>query len=52
MALPTWIGNNDGIGGVIDDNGVVDVVVDDIVWRRRNIIRRVDIDGHRRIGRD
>jgi hypothetical protein len=52
LALPTWIGNHNGIGGVIDDNRVVDVVVDDIVWRRRNVVRRVDIDGHRSIGRD
>jgi hypothetical protein len=52
LALPARIGNDDGIGDVIDDNGVVDVVVDDIVWRRRNIVWRVDIDGHRSIGRD
>jgi hypothetical protein len=52
LGLPTWIGNHNGIGGVIDDNRVVDVVVDDIVWRRRNVVWRVDIDGHRSIGRD
>src|SRR4029077_13140469 len=52
LALPAWIGNYNGIGGVIDDNRVVDVVVDDIVWRRRNVVWRVDIDGHRSIGRD
>ena len=46
MGLPAWIGNYDGIGYVIDDNGVVDVVVDDIVRRRRDIVRRVDIDGY------
>lgn len=52
MGLPAWIGNDDGIGDVIDDNRVVDVVVDDVVWRRRNVVRRVDIDGHRSIGRN
>ena len=52
MALPAWIGDDDGIGRVVDDNGVVDVVVDDVVGRRRNVVRRVDIDRHRDIGRD
>ena len=52
MALPTWIGYDHGIGDVVDDNGVVDVVVDHIVWRRRNVVWRVDIDGHRNVGRD
>jgi hypothetical protein len=49
LGLPAWIGDYDGIGGVIDDNRVVDVVVDDIVWRRRNVVWRVDIDRHRHI---
>jgi len=37
----------------IDDDRVVDVVVDDIVWRRRNVFRRVDPDRteHNRNGR-
>ena len=45
MGLPAWIGNYNGIGGVIDDDSVVDVVVDDVAWRRRNIFRRVDQTG-------
>ena len=52
MSLPTWIGNYNGIGGVIDDDGVVDVVVDDIVWRRRNVFWRVDPDRYRNINRN
>ncbi len=52
MALPAWIGDYNGIGRVIDDNGVVDVVVNDIVWRRRNVVWRVDINRHRSISRD
>ena len=49
MALSIWIGNYNGIGRVIDDNSVVNVVVDDIVRWRRNVFRRVDPDGHRKI---
>jgi hypothetical protein len=30
----------------------VDVVVDDIIGRRRNVVWRVDIDRHRHIGRN
>jgi hypothetical protein len=52
LGLPTWIGNYNGIGRVIDDNSVVNVVVDDIVWRRRNVFWRVDPDRHRRISRN
>ena len=52
MGLPAWIGNYNGIGGVIDDDRVVDVVVDDIVWRRRNVFRRVDPDRDRNINRN
>jgi len=52
LALSTWIGNYNGIGRVIDDNSVVNVVVDDIVWRRRNVFRRVDPDRHRKISRN
>ena len=49
MGLPAWIGNYNGIGGVIDDHTVVDVVVDDIVWRRRNVFWRVDPHRYRHI---
>jgi len=52
LGLPSWIGNYNGIGRVVDDNSVVDVVVDDIVWRRRNVFGRVDPDRHRRIDRN
>jgi len=52
LALPTRIGDYNGIGRVVDDNRVVDVVVDDIVGRRRNVVWRVDIDRHRRISRN
>jgi len=52
LALSTWIGNYNGVGRVIDDNCVVNVVVDDIVRRRRNVFRRVDPDRHRRISRN
>jgi hypothetical protein len=52
LGLPTWTGNYDGIGRVIDDNSVVDVVVDDIIWRRRNVFWRVDPDRHRHINRN
>jgi hypothetical protein len=52
LALPTRIGDDNGIGRVVDDNRVVDVVVDDIVGRRRNVVWRVDIDRHRRISRN
>jgi hypothetical protein len=38
--------------GVIDDDSVVDVVVDDIVWRRRNVFWRVDPDRYRNINRN
>ena len=51
MGLPTRIGDYDGIGRVIDDNRVVDVVVDDIIGRRSNVVWRVDIDRHRSINR-
>ena len=52
MGLPARIGDYDGIGRVINDNRVVDVVVDDIIGRRRNVVWRVDIDRHRHIGRN
>jgi hypothetical protein len=52
LGLPTWIGNYNGIGGVIDDDSIVDVVVDDIVWRWRNVIWRVDPDRYRNINRN
>ena len=52
LALPARIGNYNGIGSVIDDNGVVNVVVDDVIWRRRNVVRRVDIDRYRSINRN
>src|SRR5260370_349529 len=52
LGLPAWIGNYNGIGGVIDDDRVVDVVVDDIVWRRRNVFWRVDPDRYRNINRN
>jgi hypothetical protein len=52
LALPAWIGNYNGIGSVIDDNGVVNVVVDDVIWRRRNVVRRVDIDRYRSVNRN
>jgi len=52
LALPTRIGNYDGVGDVIDDNGVVDVVVDDVIRRRRDIVWRVDIDRQGSIGRN
>jgi hypothetical protein len=52
LGLPAWIGNYNGIGGVIDDDSVVDVVVDDIVWRRRNVFWRVDPDRYRNINRN
>ena len=52
LGLPTWIGNYNGIGGVIDDDSIVDVVVDDIVWRWRNVFWRVDPDRYRNIHRN
>ena len=52
LGLPTWIGNYNGIGGVIDDDSIVDVVVDDIVWRWRHVFWRVDPDRYRNIHRN
>jgi hypothetical protein len=52
LGLPTRIGDYDGIGRVVDDNRVVDVVVDDIIGRRGNVVGCVDIDRHRHIGRN
>ncbi len=45
MGLPAWIGDDNGIGRV-------DVVVDDIVWRRRHVFRRVDPHRYRHIDRN
>ena len=52
LGLPTWIGNYNGIGGVIDDDSIVDVVVDDIVRRWRNVFWRVDPDRYWNINRN
>ena len=52
MGLPAWICNDDGIGRIVDDNRVVDVVVNDVIRRRCHIFGCVDPDRYRRIGRN
>ena len=39
MSLSGLIGDRYNVGGVIDDDGVVDVVVDDVFRRRRYVFR-------------
>jgi len=35
--LALWVSDRDQIGCVVDDNRVVDVVVDDVAWRWRDL---------------
>jgi hypothetical protein len=50
--LPGRIGHRHRIGGVVDDNSVVDVVVDEVVRRRLNVSRRIDPHRYRHIHRN
>jgi hypothetical protein len=52
LSLPGRIGHRDRIGRVVDDNGIVNVVVDEVVRRRRNVPRRIDPHRHRHIDRN
>ena len=52
MSLSGLIGDRYNVGGVIDDHGVVDVVVDDVFRRRRDVFRGTDPYRHRRIVRN
>jgi hypothetical protein len=51
LGLPAWICNCHRVRHVVDHDGVVDVVVDHIAWRRRHISRRTDPDRNRPVGR-
>ena len=51
MSLSGLIGDRYNVGGVIDDDGVVDVVVDDIFRRRRDVFRGTYPNRDRRIVR-
>jgi hypothetical protein len=52
LTLPGWIGHRNRIGRVVDDNSIVDVVVDEVVRRRRNVLRWIAPHGHRHINRN
>jgi hypothetical protein len=49
LGLALRVGNRDQIGGVVDDDRVVDVVVDDVAWRRLDLRRRRHPHRHRPI---
>ncbi len=51
LSLPGRIGHRNRIGGVVDHDGVVNVVVDEVVRRRRNVPRWIDPHRHRHIDR-
>ena len=52
LSLPGRIGHRNRIGRVVDDNGVVNVVVDEVIRRRRNVLRRIYVYGDRHINRN
>ncbi len=52
LSLPGRIGHRNRIGRVVDDNGIVNVVVDEVVRRRRNVPRWVDPHRHRHVDRN
>jgi hypothetical protein len=52
LGLSTGIGDRDHIRRVVDDDGVVNVVVDDVAWRRCHILRWPHPYGNGRIIRD
>jgi hypothetical protein len=52
LSLPGRIGHRNRIGRVVDDDGVVNVVVDEVVRRRRNVLRWIDVHGYRHINRN
>jgi hypothetical protein len=52
LGLPAGIGDRHHIRRVVDDDGVVNVVVDDVAWRRFHILRWPHPYGNGRIIRD
>ena len=52
LSLPGRIGHRNRIGRVVDHNSVVNVVVDEVVRRRRNVPRWIDPHRHRHINRN
>jgi hypothetical protein len=51
LSLPGRIGHRNRIGGVVDNDSIVDVVVNEVVRRRRNVPRWIDPNRHRHIDR-
>jgi len=49
LRLAAGVGDRHGIGRVVDDDRVVDVVVDDVRWRRRHIGRTIVICRERNV---
>ena len=47
MSLLGLIGDRYNVGGVIDDHGVVNVVIDDVVRRGCDVLGRPNPDGDR-----
>ncbi len=52
LGLPGRIGHRHRIGDVVDDNGVVNVVVDEVIRRRRNVLRGIYVHRYRHINRN
>jgi hypothetical protein len=52
LRLPGRIGHRNRIGRVVDDNSIVDVVVDEVVRRRRNVLRWIAPHWHRHVNRN
>jgi hypothetical protein len=52
LRLPGRIGHRNRIGRVVDNNSIVDVVVDEVIRRRRNVPRWIDPHWHRHINRN
>jgi hypothetical protein len=52
LTLPGGIGYRNRIGRVVDNNSVVNVVVDEVIRRRRNVLRWIDPHRHRHINRN
>ena len=52
LTLPGRIGHRHRIGRVVDDDGVVNVVVDEVIRRRLNVLRWIDPYRHRHIDRN
>jgi len=52
LTLPGRIGHRNRIGRVVDNDGVVNIVVDEVIRRRRNVLRRIDPHWYRHINRN